>query len=221
MSRSTIVMTDRLQDYVREVGFREPPVLARLRQETAAMPMAGFQISPEQGQLMALLVRLGGVRRAIEIGTFTGYSSLCVAMALPPGGQITCCDVSAEYTAVARRYWAEAGVADKVRLFLAPAMDTLDRLLSEGEAGQYDFAFIDADKGNYDGYYERVLRLLRIGGLIAVDNVLWSGQVADPDVHDGDTEALRRFNQKLRDDRRIQLSMVSIGDGVTLALKEA
>jgi predicted O-methyltransferase YrrM len=221
MSRRTIRVDDRLQDYLLRVSIREPAALAALRVETAAHPRAGMQISPEQGQLMQLLVRLMNVRHAIEIGVFTGYSSLAVALALPDQGRLLACDTSEEYTAIARRHWQAAGVAHKIELVLAPAMQTLDARLADGEAGRYDFAFIDADKGNYTGYYERSLDLVRPGGLIAVDNTLWDGAVADETDQSADTVALRNFNELLRDDERIDLSLVPIGDGLTLARRRA
>jgi predicted O-methyltransferase YrrM len=177
-----------------------------------------MQISPEQGQLMALLVQAIGARRAIEIGTFTGYSALWVALALPADGRLVCCDVSAEWTAVGKPFWERAGVAGKIDLRIAPAIATLDRLLADGDAG-YDFAFIDADKTGYDGYYERCLKLLRPGGLIAIDNVLWGGDVANPKHRSADTLALRALNRKLHHDERVTLSMLPVGDGLTLALK--
>jgi len=217
MSRKTISVDERLHAYLLSVSLREPPILARLREETAAHPASGMQISPEQGQLMQLLVRLAGARRALEVGVFTGYSSLAVALALPADGHLLACDVSPEYTAVARRYWEEAGVSGRIELVLAPAHETLDARLATGEAATYDFAFIDADKGNYLAYYERVLRLLRPGGLLAVDNTLWGGTVADPADRSADTVAIRRFNAMLHDDERIDLSLVPIGDGLTLA----
>lgn len=219
MSRRTIAMDDRLYDYLLAVSLREPDELARLRQETASHRAAGMQISPEQGQFMQLLVRLTGARRAIEVGVFTGYSSLAVALAMPEDGHILACDVSEEYAAIAERYWREAGVAGRIELVLAPALDTLDARLAAGEAGQYDFAFIDADKGNYLAYYERVHQLLRPGGLITIDNTLWDGAVADPADDKPDTVALRAFNARLKDDARIDLSLVPIGDGLTLARK--
>lgn len=219
MSRRTIAMDDRLYDYLLAASLREPDELARLRQETASHRAAGMQISPEQGQFMQLLVRLTGARRAIEVGVFTGYSSLAVALAMPEDGYILACDVSAEYTAIAERYWREAGVAGRIELVLAPALDTLDARLAAGEAGQYDFAFIDADKGNYLAYYERIHQLLRPGGLITIDNTLWDGAVADPADEEPDTVALRAFNARLKDDARIDLSLVPIGDGLTLARK--
>jgi caffeoyl-CoA O-methyltransferase len=219
MSSRTLELTDRLYDYLLRTSLREPPLLAELRAETAGLPMAGMQISPEQGQFMALLVETIGARRTIEVGTFTGYSALCVALALPADGKVVACDVSEEYTAVARRYWSRAGVAAKIELRLAPALDTLGKLLAEGAAGNFDFAFIDADKREYDGYYEAILKLLRPGGLVAIDNVLWSGAVADPAKQDDDTRAIRALNEKLKADTRISLSLLTIGDGLTLARK--
>jgi len=178
-----------------------------------------MQIAPEQGQLMALLVRLAGARRCLEVGVFTGYSTLCVAAALPPDGRIMACDVNEAWTAIARRYWREAGVAERIELHLAPALETLDRLLAERQAGTFDFAFIDADKPNYWNYFERALELLRPGGLVAIDNTLWYGRVADPANHDDETEAIRGFNHRLHADTRVDLSLVPIGDGMTLARK--
>jgi predicted O-methyltransferase YrrM len=219
MSNHTLGLDDRLLTYLRSVSLREPEILAQLRAETATHPMAQMQIAPEQGQLMALLVQLIGARKTLEVGVFTGYSSLVVALALPTDGQVVACDVSEEFTAIARRYWEKAGVANKIQLHIAPAVDTLDRLLAEGQANSFDFAFIDADKSNYDRYYERALQLVRVGGLIAIDNVLWSGAVADPSIHDTRTEAIRALNQKLHQDPRIALSLVPIADGLTLATK--
>jgi len=219
MSNRTIELSDRLYQYLLDVSLREPPLFKALREETAQMPARLMQISPEQGQFMALLVKLIGARRCIEVGVFTGYSSLAVASALPERGEIVACDVSEEYTAVARRYWKQAGVADRIRLRLGPATDTLQSLLDADEAGRFDFAFIDADKTNYDRYYELVLQLLRPGGLVAIDNVLWHGAVADPDDEDEDTMALRALNDKLHDDTRVDISMLPIGDGLTLARK--
>jgi predicted O-methyltransferase YrrM len=217
MTERTLPLTDALQAYLYEASLREPDVLRRLRAETAGMERASMQIGPVQGQLFALLVELIGARHALEIGTFTGYSALVVALSLPDDGTLVACDVSEEWTAVARRYWDEAGVAHKVDLRLAPALETLDALLEEGRGEAFDFAFIDADKASYDAYYERALRLVRPGGLIAVDNTLWSGRVADPEVEDDDTEAIRAFNAKLRDDGRVTMSLLPLGDGVTLA----
>ncbi len=219
MAARPTYLTDRLYDYLVATSLREPAVLRRLRDETAALPQAGMQIAPEQGQFMALLVELIGARRTLEIGTFTGYSALVVALALPAEGRVTACDVSQEFTAIARRYWAEAGVADKIELHLAPAVDTLDGLLAEGQAGSFDFAFIDADKQSYDSYYERGLELLRPGGLIAVDNVLWSGAVTDESRRDADTRAIRALNAKVHRDRRVAILLVPIGDGLMLARK--
>ncbi len=219
MSYRPTVLTAELHRYLQEVSLREPALLARLREETARRGDAGMQISPEQGQFMGLLIELTGAKRVLEIGTFTGYSALAMALALPPDGRIIACDVEPETTAVARRYWAEAGVTEKIDLRLAPALETLDRLLAEGAAGSFDFAFIDADKENYEVYYERCLTLLRQGGLLAVDNVLWNGRVADPAARDPDTEAIRALNLRLREDPRISLSLVPISDGLSLARK--
>lgn len=219
MTNSTIALGDKLQRYLIEHNLREPQVLARLRQVTASLPQAGMQIAPEQGQFMALLVQLLGARRCLEIGVFTGYSSLVTALALPDDGRIVACDVSEEWTAIARRYWQAAGVEHKVDLRLAPALTTLDALIADGQSGRYDMAFIDADKENYVAYYERALALLRPGGLIIVDNTLWSGRVADPEDAEPDTVALRHFNEHLHRDARVDLSMVPVGDGLTLACK--
>lgn len=219
MSRRTLEVTDRLYDYLLANSLREAALLRRLREETAKMPMAGMQISPEQGQFMMLLVELIGARKAIEIGTFTGYSALCVASAMPAGGRLWCCDVSEEYTAVARSYWKRAKVDGKITLTIAPATETVAKLLKSRHAGTFDFAFIDADKTNYDAYYEGALRLLRRGGLIAVDNVLWGGSVADPAKTSPDTQAIRRLNAKIHKDKRVTASLLPIGDGLTLARK--
>ena len=219
MSKQTIGLDDRLYNYLLSVSLREPEILRQLRQETNNHPQAIMQISPEQSQFMALLVQLLGAKKTLEVGVFTGYSSLSVALALPPDGKIIACDVSEEYTAIARRYWQKAGVADKIDLRLAPALETLDRLLADGQAETFDFAFIDADKVNYEGYYERSLQLVRSGGLIAIDNVLWGGKVADSQFQNSSTLAIRALNQKLHHDERITLSLVPIADGLTLALK--
>jgi predicted O-methyltransferase YrrM len=219
MDPKTLTVSEDLVKYIASVTLREPEILQRLREETASNPRARMQITPEQGQFMALLVRLMGAKKALEVGVFTGYSSLAVALALPPDGHITACDVSEEWTSVARRYWREAGVDNKITLHLAPAAETLDKLYANGQAGTYDFAFIDADKSNYDHYYESALTLLRPGGLITIDNVLWGGKVIDPAVNDEDTVALRVLNKKLHTDTRVWLSMLSIGDGLTLACK--
>ena len=219
MSYRPTPLTEDLHRYLLEFSLREPDLLTRLREETARRGDAGMQISPEQGQFMALLIELTGAKRVLEIGTFTGYSALSMALALPPDGRIIACDVEPETTAVAQRYWAEAGVAEKIDLRLAPALDTLDGLLVAGAAESFDFAFIDADKENYVAYYERCLALLRQGGLLAVDNVLWTGAVADPAARDPDTEAIRALNLRMRKDPRISLSMVPISDGLSLARK--
>jgi predicted O-methyltransferase YrrM len=217
MTNKTIGLSDELAAYVVDVGTREPGVLARLREETAALPEHRMQIAPEQGAFLALLVELTGARRCLEIGTFTGYSSTAVAMALPEDGRIVCCDVSEAWTSMARRYWDEAGVTRKIDLRIAPATETLDGLLADGAASTYDFAFVDADKSGYDGYYERLLRLVRPGGLIALDNTLWSGRVLDQDAEDEDTRALQALNRKLAGDDRISLCLLPVADGVTLA----
>jgi caffeoyl-CoA O-methyltransferase len=217
MTNKTIGISDELAAYVVRVGTREPHLLARLREETAAIPQHGMQVAPEQGAFLALLVELIGARRCIEVGTFTGYSSLAVALALPEGGRLVCCDVSEEWTALARKYWNEAGVADKIDLRLAPAAETLDQLLEAGENDVYDFAFVDADKAGYDGYYERLLRLVRPGGLITFDNTLWHGRVLDEGSTDEDTRALQSLNEKLAGDERITVCLVPFADGVTLA----
>ncbi len=219
MSSRTIVLNDALYEYLLSVSLREPDVLCRLREETAKMPQHNMQISPEQGQFMALLVELTGARKCLEVGTFTGYSTLSLALALPEDGQIVACDISEEFTSLAKPYWQEAGVAGKIDLRLGPALETLDALIADGESGAFDFAFIDADKVNYQGYFQRALDLIRRGGLILVDNVLWSGAVVDPARDDEDTEAIRAFNQVCADDPRISLSLVPIGDGLTLARK--
>jgi len=219
MSNKTFTLSDDLYAYLFEHSVREPDVLRRLREETGRDSMARMQIAPEQGQLMQLLVRLMGAQRYLEVGVFTGYSSLAVALALPAEGRIVACDVSDAWTKVARRYWNEAGVSEKIDLRLAPALHTLDGLIAGGAASSFDFAFIDADKTSYGAYYERALTLIRVGGLIAVDNTLWEGRVADPKARDADTQAIRDFNRHLRDDRRVHLCLVPIGDGLSLALK--
>ena len=218
MSHRTLNLDDTLIDYVHAHSLREHPAQTALREVTAGHRYAGMQISPEQGQFMALLARLTGARRALEIGVFTGYSALTVALALPDDGYLLACDISDEYTRVGLPFWAEAGVAQKIDLRLAPALATLDAQLAEGHAASFDFAFIDADKTGYDAYYERCLKLLRAGGLIAVDNVLWSGAVARAADND-DTRALQALNDKLHRDERVDLSMLPIGDGLTLARK--
>ena len=220
MANRTITLFDGLYDYLLDVSLREPDVLRRLRDETAKIPAAAMQIAPEQGQFMALLVEVMGARNAIEVGTFTGYSSLSVALALPPGGRLVTCDENEEWTDVARRYWADAGVADRIDLRLGPALETLDALIADGEAETFDFAFIDADKKSYEAYYERILTLLRPGGLVGVDNVLWNGWVIDATRQDEATRAIRAFNEKVHADPRVSLSLVPIGDGLTLARKK-
>ena len=219
MSGTTLGLPADLRAYLLSVGVREPLVLADLRAETAALPQHDMQIAPEQGALMALLVELIGAKRCLEVGTFTGYSSTRVAMALPADGSLVCCDISQEWTDVARRYWEQAGVAHKIELRLGPALETLDALLAEGQAASFDFAFLDADKDSYPGYVERLLVLLRPGGLLAVDNVFWSGEVANPDVDTTAVRAIRAVNQMLADDERVSVAMVPIADGLTLARK--
>ncbi len=219
MSNVSLGLPPDLHSYLVRHGVREPDILRRLREETASLPQHDMQIAPEQGDLMALLVQLSGARRAFELGTFTGYSSLAVALAMPPDGTIVCCDVSDEWTSVARRYWAEAGVADRVDLRLAPALETLDSLLASGAAGTFDFAFIDAAKRDYADYHERIVQLLRTGGLAVYDNVLWDGGVIDKSMTDEDTVGVRRLNERLATDERVTISMIPVADGLTLALK--
>lgn len=219
MSNKTLAVTDRIHDYLLRTTVREPAVLAALREETMRLPMARMQIAPEQGQLMGLLVELLGAKRAIEVGVFTGYSAIAVALALPDDGRLIACDVNEEWTSIARRYFGRAGVEHKVELQLRPALETLDALLAGGQSGAFDFAFIDADKENYAEYYERCLSLLRVGGLVAVDNALWSGDVADPEKDDAETRAIRALNQKVAADQRVTMSLLPIGDGLLLARK--
>ena len=221
MGRETLQLSDAVYQYLQDHSLRETTVLRRLREETATLKEARMQLSPEQGQLLTFLVELTGARKAIEVGTFTGYSALCVASALPNDGCLIACDVSETWTAIGQRYWEEAGVDRKIDLRIAPALETLDELLAAGEAGSYDFALIDADKENYETYYERILSLLRSGGLLLVDNVLWSGKVADPDHTEESTLAIRAFNRKVHADDRVSLSMLPIGDGMTLVRKRA
>jgi len=220
MSNRTITLTNDIYSYLLTSSVREPPLLSRLRDETAKDTMARMQIAPEQGRFLALLVGLINARRCIEIGVFTGYSSLCIAEAMPDDGLLVACDINTNWTNTAKRYWQEAGVAGLVQLHLAPALETLNRLLSEGHTESFDFAFIDADKQQYVDYYECCLELLRPGGLIAVDNTLWGGSVADTSDQEPETVAIRRFNQHVLDDARVRLSMVPIGDGLTLAMKQ-
>jgi predicted O-methyltransferase YrrM len=212
-------MTDALYEYSLGVGLREPDLFRALRAETSRLTDAGMQIAPEQGPLLAMLVQLLGAKNCIELGTFTGYSALWVASVLPADGKLICCDVSEEYTALARKYWALTGLAAKIDLRLAPAVETLDALLAGGWTGRMDYAFIDADKASYDAYYEACLKLLRPGGLIAIDNTLWDGKVADPQVNDPDTVAIRELNKKIHADTRVSLSFLPLADGLTLALK--
>lgn len=217
MSRS--LLPEAVERYVARDVTRESDVQKRLRAETARLPQSGMQIGPDQGALLALLARTIGARRAIEIGTFTGYSALAVASALPADGRLVCCDKSEEWTAIARRYWKEAGLGDRIELRLGPALETLAALATEYGPGSFDFAFIDADKTSYDAYYEACLGLLRAGGLIALDNMLWSGDVAKRTVRDADTKALRALNAKIRDDERVDSCLLTVGDGVMLARK--
>jgi predicted O-methyltransferase YrrM len=219
MSSRTINLTQTVYQYILDHSVREHIVLRELREATAKIEHAVMQISPEQGQFMQMLAKLTGAKRCIEIGVFTGYSSLSVALALPPDGKIVACDVSEEWTSMARKYWEKAGVAGKIDLRLAPANQTLDALLAAGESGKFDFAFIDADKPAYMGYYERCLKLLRAGGLIAIDNTLWSGKVADSTVQDDNTVALRKLNDFVHRDERVDVSLLPVGDGLTLLRK--
>lgn len=219
MSKKSLGLDQQLYEYLLSVSLREEGVLAKLRQETSFHAANVMQISPDQGQFMALLIKLLGAKKTLDIGVFTGYSSLVVALALPESGIVIACDRDPESTAIARRYWELAKVSHKIDLRLAPALDTLDQLIAQGESGSFDFAFIDADKNNYPNYYERALTLLRPGGMVAIDNVLWSGRVADPDDLDNRTVSIREFNQKLHQDSRVEISMLAIADGLTLALK--
>ena len=219
MSSNTIVVNDQIDEYLVSHVRPESDAALALRQATEPMPMAVMQISPLQGAFMAWLVQFMQVKNAIEVGTFTGYSALCVAEALPDDGKIICCDVSDEWTSIGREYWQRAGVAHKIDLQLRPAVETLDALIADGRKGEFDFAFIDADKPNYDNYYERCLKLLRVGGVIAVDNVLWNGMVAEPSIQEESTLAIRALNDKIVDDTRVHNVMLPIGDGLTLATK--
>jgi predicted O-methyltransferase YrrM len=219
MANRTITLTDPLYDYLASVSLRESDLQRRLREETAQLPNASMQVAPEQGQFLGMLVQILRAKRTLEVGVFTGYSSLATALALPEDGRIIACDVNAEWTSIARRYWREAGVEHKIDLRLAPAQQTLDQLIADGQAGSFDFAFIDANKAGYDAYFERALVLVRPAGLIAIDNVLWHGKPIDPSVQDEDTKAIRAFNAKLQQDQRVSLSLVPIGDGISLAFK--
>jgi len=220
LSNRTLSIDDRLYDYLIDVAINEPELLRQLREETAQLDYAVMQISPEQGQFMSLLIKLMGVKRAIEIGTFTGYSSICVASAMAEDGKLICCDISPQWTSVAEKYWSLAGLNDRIELYTQPAELTLQKLLDEGAEKTFDFVFIDADKQNYIKYYEMALRLLRKGGIIAVDNTLWSGAVADPENTEPGTRAIRRFNDMIKEDNRVSTSLLTIGDGLTLILKE-
>ncbi len=219
MSRVHTPITDDLAQYIREVTLREPEPLRKLREATENHPRASMQTSPEQGQFLHLMARVLGARKTLEVGVFMGYSSTWVALALPSDGKIVACDVSEEYTTRARQTWREAGVEGKIDLRIAPALETLDGLIAGSQRETFDFAFIDADKSNYANYYERALALLRPGGLAAIDNVLWDGSVIDPNDHSPDTEAIRAFNRKLHEDKRVAISMATMGDGLTLACK--
>ncbi len=217
MGKKTLPLDDKLYDYLLSVSLRETPLLKKLREETDRLEAAKMQISADQGQFMALLLKMLNATRVIEIGTFTGYSAMVMAQALPDDGEIICCDTSVEWTDIARRYWEKAGIEKKIDLRLAPALETLDSLVADGKSYSFDFAFIDADKINISNYFERCLQLIRPGGLIAVDNVLWGGAVADSANQETDTVAIRNFNQQLVNDGRVDLSLVPIGDGLTLA----
>ncbi|MEC9027276.1 MAG: class I SAM-dependent methyltransferase [Candidatus Neomarinimicrobiota bacterium] len=220
MSNQTISITDSIYKYLCENSLREDEVLSSLRAYTYRMQQRNMQISPEQGQFMQLLIKLMGAKNTIEIGVFTGYSSLCVALALPLDGKIIACDISTKYTDIAEKYWKDANVRDKIDLRIGPALDTLQKLIDKGLSNTFDFSFIDADKINYDNYYELCLKLLRPGGLIAIDNVLWSGDVVDERINDIDTESIRSLNKKIYIDKRVDISILPIGDGLTLALKK-
>jgi predicted O-methyltransferase YrrM len=219
MSDVTLNLTPEVYEYLHQVSLREPEVLTQLRAQTHKMSMSQMQISPEQGQFMRLLIELMGAKKTLDIGTFTGYSALSVAIGLPNNGKVIACDINGEWTKIAKKFWAQAGMADKIELRLAPALETLKALLANGEANSFDFSFIDADKANYDVYYELSLQLVRPGGLIAIDNVLWSGKVADPNDQENNTKAIRALNTKIHQDERVSISMLPIGDGLTLAKK--
>ncbi|TWC10723.1 MULTISPECIES: class I SAM-dependent methyltransferase [unclassified Pseudomonas] len=219
MTARTLNLDDALYQYLLDVSLRETPLQRRLRDETQALPMARWQIAPEQGQFLALLVKLTGARRLLEVGTFTGYSALCMACALPQDGSLICCDIPGDYNAVALRYWREAGMAERIDLRLAPALETLDALERQGQGGTFDLIFIDADKANYPAYLERALRLLRGGGLVIFDNTLWSGRVLEAQPQSEDTRAIQALNRALKEDRRVDLSLLPLGDGLTLCRK--
>ncbi|MDX9739875.1 MAG: class I SAM-dependent methyltransferase [Gammaproteobacteria bacterium] len=217
MSKRTLGLDEALHDYLLSVSLRETPLQRALREETDGLERAAMRTAAEQAQFLALMIRILGARRVVEVGTFTGYGTLTMALALPPEGRIVACDTSEQWTSIARRYWAEAGVADRIDLRLAPALDTLEDLLASGASDTFDFAYIDADKINMSAYFEQCMRLVRPGGVIAVDNVLWGGSVADPADLSEDTSAIRAFNDKRRDDPRIEFSLLPIGDGLTIA----
>ncbi|MCP4301063.1 MAG: methyltransferase domain-containing protein [Gammaproteobacteria bacterium] len=219
MDKQFINVDKNLYEYVLAVSLKESEPLRRLRDETAEDPMAVLQITPDQGQLLALLVRAVAARRVLEVGTYTGYSAMCMAEALPEDGQLVTCDISVEWTDVGRRYWQEAGLDDKIELRIGPAVETLEALLADGQEQNFDLAFIDADKVNYCNYYELALRLVRPGGLILVDNTLWKGRVADPDVQDADTCAIRDVNTRIFNDARVDVSVNPVGDGLTFVYK--
>ena len=219
MTNRTLTLTDALYDYVLDVSLRETPLLRQLREETAQLTVARWQIAPEQGQFMALLVRLSGARRVLEVGTFTGYSSMCLAAALPDDGTLLCCDISAEYTAVAQRYWHQAGLSERIELRLGPALQTLQGLPQQGLSETFDLIFVDADKANYPAYLEQALVLLRQGDLLLFDNTLWSGRILQDAPEDADTRAIQALNCQLKDDARVDLSLLPLGDGLTLCRK--
>ena len=219
MTARTLNLDDALYQYLLDVSLRETPLLKRLRDETQALPMARWQVAPEQGQFLALLVKLTGARRLLEVGTFTGYSALCMAAALPADGSLICCDIAGDYNAIARRYWQEAGLAGRIDLRLAPALETLAELERQGQGESFDLVFIDADKANYPGYLEHALRLLRTGGLVVFDNTLWSGRVLETSPESADTRAIQALNRALKDDARVDLSLLPLGDGLTLCRK--
>ncbi|MBV7568781.1 O-methyltransferase [Pseudomonas sp. PDM27] len=219
MTARTLNLDDALYQYLLDVSLRETPLLKRLRDETQALPMARWQVAPEQGQFLALLVKLTGARRLLEVGTFTGYSALCMAAALPADGSLICCDIPGDYNAIARRYWQEAGLAGRIDLRLAPALETLAELERQGQGEQFDLVFIDADKANYPRYLEHALRLLRVGGLVLFDNTLWSGRVLESSPESADTRAIQALNLALKDDVRVDLSLLPLGDGLTLCRK--
>jgi predicted O-methyltransferase YrrM len=216
-----LALDETLYNYLLSVSLQEAEVLKQLRKATATLPMSIMQIAPEQGQFMALLIKLIGAKKTLDIGVFTGYSTLVIALALPEDGKIVACDIDQRYTEIARQYWQQAQVNHKIDLRIAPALETLNGLIDRGQENTFDFAFIDADKNNYSNYYEQALKLIRPGGLIAIDNVLWSGKVADPKDTDKRTIAIRELNQKLHQDPRVNISLLPIADGLTLAMKKS